>query len=421
MQVHDEAKIDMSIFWLKDRYNDVVEHACALGTKVGVRVDAARFYQTVKSDLDVGSICRDPVEVAYLNMQKQAETAPCCHWAEAKLPMDVYRDPEGFNRFWQQETLRKLRAKRDFASCKACGLTRAFDELMFHFTPFLKGKLIDSGNIAETELRNSYPDQELVRTCERIGLDLPSLRRTFLGLGLAPERLEKLKTDGLAALAEFDQVCWRAYRDSNPALSPPEQDLADCFWGIGWGRSEHQPNERVSGRWLWPGRKGSIFLRVPLTGTHKILLFAPHQRLNRAAFELRISGQPLALEFSSSGNHGSLISAEIPSNLPKADRGCLWIQCEIVGDPQSGAAPVLLSKFRIEKVPARERLQRHFNRTVGSVSGPIRLAASSCADARSSFERLFEARRTYWGEVFALLRSDPHEFFRRAKRRLRRD
>jgi MoaA/NifB/PqqE/SkfB family radical SAM enzyme len=169
MHVHGDDKIDMSVYWMKDKYNDAVDDAMMVGASLGVQVQAARFYANPKSHADIATICREPLETAYLNMEKQGETAPCCHWAEDKIPMDVYGDKDAFERFWNNDIYRRLRAKRDFQSCKACGLTRSFDEVMFHFTPLLKSRLIASGRVAEAESRNVYPESELVRVCRSYG------------------------------------------------------------------------------------------------------------------------------------------------------------------------------------------------------------------------------------------------------------
>src|SRR5262249_49364907 len=145
MQVHDDSKIDLSIYWIKDKYNDVLDEAAALGAGLGIRVEGAYFYTNPRIEtVDLDSLCREPLEAAYLTMEKLGGAAPCCHWIEELMPADIYSDHNAFERFWNNDIYRQLRAKRDFKSCKACGLARPFDDIGFHFTPLLKKNLVAS-------------------------------------------------------------------------------------------------------------------------------------------------------------------------------------------------------------------------------------------------------------------------------------
>jgi MoaA/NifB/PqqE/SkfB family radical SAM enzyme len=146
MLVHDDSKIDMSIYWIKDQYNDVLDNAAALGVNLGVRLEGARFYTSPKlENVDLDSLCREPVDAAYLNNQKAqlgGGIAPCCNWTEEAFTTDVYADQGAFERLWNSDTYRQLRRKRDFKSCKSCGLARSFDEKAY---PSASGDAIRSG------------------------------------------------------------------------------------------------------------------------------------------------------------------------------------------------------------------------------------------------------------------------------------
>jgi MoaA/NifB/PqqE/SkfB family radical SAM enzyme len=360
MQAHDEAKAAMSIFWLQDKYNDVMDEAALIGAKLGVRVEAARFYSTVKNDIDISTLCRDPLEIAYLNMEKQGKASPCCHWAEEKLPMDVYRDANGFERFWNQDVYRRLRIKRDFKSCKACGLARAFDEVMFHFTPLLKSKLIASGTITEAETQNVYLDHELVRACHSIGVNLPSLRRTLNRLGVPIEQLRKIQHEGIAALSSIDHACWAAFLESDPAAGPVDVELAGCFAGIGWGAPEYDPEGGIAWRWLANGRNASVFVRVEPGFPYEITFSAFHLPASAAASTLRVTACECPLKTSILWTHPGKadVTAILPAALSRAHAGRLWLT---IGDSNGGSSAekraIAFPRLQLKKISS-DPLQR---------------------------------------------------------------
>jgi MoaA/NifB/PqqE/SkfB family radical SAM enzyme len=109
--------VDWSLYGFRDDYNEAVEKACDLGARIGVRVDAPRFYTSIKPViLDLEKACREPIDTAYIN--RANFSAPCCQWTEAPLPQDVYSDDEAFDRYWNQDIFRSLRQKRDSQSCR---------------------------------------------------------------------------------------------------------------------------------------------------------------------------------------------------------------------------------------------------------------------------------------------------------------
>jgi MoaA/NifB/PqqE/SkfB family radical SAM enzyme len=416
MQAHDEAKAAMSIYWMQDKYNDVLDEAAVVGSKLGIRVEAARFYSTVKGDIDIATLCRDPLEVAYLNMEKQGETAPCCHWAEDAIPMDVYRDPDGFERFWNQDVYRRLRMKRDFKSCKACGLGRAFDEVMFHFTPLLKSKLIASGKISDAETHNVYPDHDLVRACRSSGLNLPSLRRTVNRLGAHTERLRAIQSEGAAALPALDRTCWAAFLATDAPATPPELELAGCFAGIGWGDPEYDPDRKMAARWLAGGRLGSVFVRVEPGYAYDISFKAHHVPSVEAANALRLSAceRPLETQVSYSDPGKAVVSATLAAALSRAHAGRLWLAIGCPDVPNGSAAPTLaFSRLEIRRLSNYEFLLRRFDRERKRIRAWKQSAIAGLRSLRIPL--LPQVRR-----IFNILRSDPAGFLPRIWRRIAR-
>jgi MoaA/NifB/PqqE/SkfB family radical SAM enzyme len=328
MQVHDEPNIELSVYWFKDKYNDLIDEVAAWAAQRGVRVEAARFYATVKTDLAIDMLCHEPSTSAYLNMGTQWKGAPCCQWTERFIPMDVYSDLGAFERFWNSDLYRRLRANRDFASCKACGLTRTFDEVMFHFTPLLKSKLIASKRIEEAEEQSLYPDHGLVAACRSLTLDLPSLRRAVKRFGVPVERLHSIEIFGLRALPALDRACWEAFlADDSPPEDMVDLRLGGCFTGIGWFHADNDPSTRVAARWMGGGRIASVFVRVVPGGCYNLRLMAHHadsmEKVN--GLSIKVCGQPLEIEKIVQDAGIVTLSCLLPSDITTSYGGRLWI------------------------------------------------------------------------------------------------
>jgi MoaA/NifB/PqqE/SkfB family radical SAM enzyme len=330
MQVHDDSKIDMSIYWIKDKYNDVLDEAAALGASLGVRLEAARFYTNPKlENVDLDSLCRDPVEAAYLNNGKSqlGGIAPCCHWIEDTFTTDIYSDYDAFERLWNSDIYRRLRRKRDFKSCKACGLARSFDEVSFHFTPLLKKNLVKSRRCAEAEAEGGSADSELIRICRGLSLDLRSLRRTVLGLDVPLERLDSIKRDGLTAISEIDRACWDAFLAMEVPAGEVNLVLGGCFLGIGWFEPDNDPEAQLSARWMGGGKHASVFVRLVPGHAYQLRVTAHHLRSAEIAswLQLTVCDQPLQVERSLLADGTTVLTAEVSAELASRHGGRLWI------------------------------------------------------------------------------------------------
>ena len=137
--VHPDT-VDRSLFWIKDQYNDLMEEACSVGAQLGVQVNAGQFFTSVKQILDLDKVCRDPLDVAYVS--RSSVGAPCCQWSEQGIEVDTYSD-DGFERYWNNEILAKLRQKRDREELPRLRDGASVDETSFHFSPYLKKTLVD--------------------------------------------------------------------------------------------------------------------------------------------------------------------------------------------------------------------------------------------------------------------------------------
>jgi MoaA/NifB/PqqE/SkfB family radical SAM enzyme len=390
MQVHDDSKIDMSVYWIKDKYNDVLDDASALAASLGVQLEAARFYTNPKPEnIDLDSLCREPVETAYLNSAKPVlgGIAPCCHWIEESFTDDIYSDPAAFERLWNNDVYRRLRRKRDFKSCKACGIARPFDEVGFHFTPLLKKNLIASRRCAEAGAESSsYPDSELVRVCRSLSLDLRSLRRTVLGLGVSAERLDSIRSDGLDALPEIDRACWEAFLTTD--LPPNDVDVAlgGCFPGIGWFEPDNDSIARVSARWMGGGRSASVFLRLAPEHGYRIRTTAHHVRSAEMAerLHLTIAGFPRKVERDVQENGTSTLTILLPAELVRIYGGRIWLSIGYDGNSEGWVSFSRVEAIRLDALAMiRSRLQGDSMNAVGADLPQRRYGAGDVEKGRS--------------------------------------
>ncbi len=364
---HPET-IDWSLYWIKDQYNDLIEEACEVGTRLGVQVHSVRFFTGVKPVFDLDKVCRDPIDIAYISRSSHA--SPCCHWTEAQIPVDYYNDEQGFEKYWNSDLLQRLRHKRDFASCRVCGMSRIFDETSFHFSPKLKQILIKEGRIAEINSENDFPDAALVRACADHKLDLPSIRRTLLAVGLPVEMAGAIETQGLAALPALDQACWDAFQKADLPLTGANLALAGPLLGIGWGTPIHEHQNRVSARWIGAVQQASVFVRVK-PGAMCTLSFTIHH-IHPAELQSRVGitvcGRALEMQTSRDIAGRSVLSVEVPEDLTEACNGRLWVRvgCLAGGKPLAGhlslmrlklADPTEAHALRLEELVAERDAQ----------------------------------------------------------------
>lgn len=374
--VHEHT-VDYSLYWVKDHFNDAIDEASAVGAELGVRVDTARFYTSVKPILDLDKVCRDPIDISYVNRTRGG--APCCHWTEPTLPIDD--DEDGFDRYWNSDVLTRLRRKRDFVSCQVCGMSRVFDETSFHFSPNMKQGLLRDGRLTDIDAENDYPDAELVRTCVRNGIDLPTVRRTLFRVGLSTDLAGRIEQDGIAALTAIDHACWEAFQAADPAPAESvELALAGPFLGIGWGVAGYDPNDRKSWRSLSHAGVASAFVRaVPGVDYEARLIFheCPPSALN--SLEISAYGHPLETRVSVDSEGRVLLAADIAAATLARSEGRLWLTVGYARDKrgQSPEKPVAFSRLEVTRLEGgilKIRARRRMETTVGQLRAQKRLA-----------------------------------------------
>jgi MoaA/NifB/PqqE/SkfB family radical SAM enzyme len=344
ISVHPET-VDRSLYWIKDQYNEAIEEACEVGARLGVTVGAVRFYTSVKPILDLNKVCRDPIDVAYISRSDQM--APCCQWSEPGIDVDMYSD-DGFDRYWNGEVLRKLRRNRDSRSCQVCGMSRVFDESSFHFSPYLKKTLVDSGKL--TLIENDYPDAKLVKKCSENLIDLPSIRRTLLRLDLPVSLSNAIEAEGISALNGIERECWAAFKDAD---IEPDQGISfgGPFLGIGWNSPLYDPEHRSSGRSVSRARSASIFVRTE-PGALTKLNFVLHERCPMdvaLAARLTICEHPVECIVQTE-NDGQSISALVDEEITELHDGRLLVKIEC-------SEQILFRSFHATRAEASDRAE----------------------------------------------------------------
>jgi wyosine [tRNA(Phe)-imidazoG37] synthetase (radical SAM superfamily) len=337
--------VEWSLYGVRDPYNEAVDKACELGARLGIRVDAPRFYTSIKTAVvDLDKACREPIDVAYIG--RSNFSAPCCQWTEGEIPQDVYSDDEGFDRYWNLDVFRRLRQRRDSKSCRVCNLTRVFDETSFHFSPKLKQRLIASRELSESHSENDYPEEQLVRTCVESRLDLPSIRHTLLRLNIPVEMAEQIEALGLAALPALEQACWEAFKRLDVPAEANDIYLAGPFLGVGWGPPIHDPVNKVSARWIGGAQAASIFVRLePERDCMMFLTIAYPTELERR-LRVQVCGRPIETWFSRDDAGRTVVGAFVPDDLTRAHDGRLWVRLACL-DADGGPAAGMLSLTRV--------------------------------------------------------------------------
>jgi MoaA/NifB/PqqE/SkfB family radical SAM enzyme len=337
--------VDWSLYGVRDLYNEAADKACELGARLGIRVDAARFYTSIKPViLDLDLACREPIDVAYIS--RSSGGGPCCQWTEAQIPTDVYSDDEGFDRYWNHEVLQALRRKRDSKSCRVCNLTRVFDETSFHFSPFLKQKLIASGQLSDLHSKSDYPEERLVRACVETRLDLPSIRHTLLRLNVPVEMADQVETLGRGALPALEQACWEAFKTIDELAEANDIYFAGPFLGIGWGPPILDPLKKMSARWIGGAQAASIFVRVEPGLGCMMCLTIPYPSELETRLRIQVCGRPIETCLSRDDAGRTVVGGFVPGDLTRAHDGRLWVRLACL-DADGGPAAGVLSMARL--------------------------------------------------------------------------
>lgn len=230
--------VDRSLFWCPERYNEAAYSAMALGAELGVRVSARTFFTETQrySNRD----CAWVFEEVHVHLDGQVIV--CCP-GNITLPVNVYKDPGGFEGVWFGDTYQRLRKKRFMEPCQTCREFQTLDEFESHFSFTMSGRYELPANfderVAETR-RRTAPVAEFYRHFRDSGLDYLFYHR--------------LKPVHGTSMADLEAQLVAEFRKTE---SPPQDRvslrLALPFPGFGWGIAESNP---LGQEWRWTSRGG---------------------------------------------------------------------------------------------------------------------------------------------------------------------
>jgi MoaA/NifB/PqqE/SkfB family radical SAM enzyme/glycosyltransferase involved in cell wall biosynthesis len=118
--------IDKSLWFLKEKTNEIIDRAIDLGRKLNVNVFAAKF-SNAQSEQIINE-CDYPFYFAYIS--ENGDALPCCLFPlETMGNIDM---PNGFESLWNNKKYRRLRKERYFEACKTCQFIYGNNKLENH-------------------------------------------------------------------------------------------------------------------------------------------------------------------------------------------------------------------------------------------------------------------------------------------------
>ena len=211
----------------------------------------------------------------------------------------------------------------------------------------LKRELINAGRLSDVNSDNDYPDAGLVRACVENKLDLPSIRRTLLGLNVPLEMAAPIETQGLAVLPALEQACWKAFQDADVPVSPNDIAPAGPFLGIGWGVPVHEPQNKISARWIGGAQVASMFVRATPGTTKAIRVKIYHAYPADLQLRLEINGRGVRARSASADDGRKVLLAIVPDELMQQHDGRLWVRIGFT-DAAGNASTGHVSLMRFE-------------------------------------------------------------------------
>jgi MoaA/NifB/PqqE/SkfB family radical SAM enzyme len=156
--VTQESRIDYSLLFHKEAFNQAVHDARILGRRIGVRVDANAFGSQAEQAYDKELNCTSPVDKAIVS--PQGGVAPCCHAGDAPPLGQAFAN--GFDAVWFGQTYRMLREERYLDGCQTCNQYRRLDDPDVHFHPNVKTSKRYEAIVARAGTRQENPLKLLV-------------------------------------------------------------------------------------------------------------------------------------------------------------------------------------------------------------------------------------------------------------------
>jgi MoaA/NifB/PqqE/SkfB family radical SAM enzyme len=131
--VTQDSRIDYSIYFHQQAYNEAFARARQLGRSLGIHVDGTMFGMHAPQDFDKELHCTSPFDEAII--YGDGSVVPCCH-AEYDAVGNAFKG--GFDAVWFGHGYRKLREERHMDGCQTCNQYRVLDDVDLHFHPHVK-------------------------------------------------------------------------------------------------------------------------------------------------------------------------------------------------------------------------------------------------------------------------------------------
>jgi MoaA/NifB/PqqE/SkfB family radical SAM enzyme len=247
-KVHREKNISDSIYWAKDEYNDAFDEAAEVGRQLGITVGGRKFFTEQQREFVPERDCTWPHDSSIVTVK--GNIVPCCYWSGDDRPGNAFTSNESFDEIWFGSFYEGLRKKRNAKPCHTCNILHTFDNVLTHFSPFLKSNESFKEQFARLREVSANDIAALTNKFDQAGLDM-SLHRWVL----------RSTTGDVERLLDLDILTPRPFAAVNAEISAwfatqtwantEVVDLAGRFIGTGWGTVERNVHGQA---WRWAGR-----------------------------------------------------------------------------------------------------------------------------------------------------------------------
>ena len=218
-KVHREHNIPLSVYWSKEEYNDAFDEAFYIGRTLGVNVGGRKFFTERPREFDAERDCTWPVDTSIITVKGTA--VPCCYWSGG---YDIGNAFTGdFNDIWFGEFYKALRAKRDAKPCHTCNILTTFDDVILHFSPYLKSTATFAESLERYKEMSIEARGALATRFDEFGIDMSLHKWALRQIGRNVEESE-------TPIEDAEALIWQHFQGKeSPANREIMIDLAGRF------------------------------------------------------------------------------------------------------------------------------------------------------------------------------------------------
>lgn len=364
-KVHRERNIKSSIYWAKDEYNDAFDEATHIGRTLGVGVGGRKFFTEEPKVFVAERDCTWPIDTSIVTVK--GTVVPCCYWSGDDHTGNAFS--EKFDDVWFGEFYENLRKKRDATPCSTCNILHTFDDVILHFSPFLKSTPAFAESMERYQELSNEERQAIRSRFDEKGLDMSFHKWVLRQIGRSFETSETPVLDAeRAILAHFSET------ETEPQ-SAATIDLSSRFIGTGWGRSEQNQHQQ-SWRWIGGGGASSVFLHLAEGARYRVQI-AVHNVNYTAALEsvrIKINGQEIPSSNLHYENDSYHVAFEFGPDEMQGAGGKTWISIVAAADARIAFSRMVVTEKASVSLASRvmdpyqmptlwEKLRRPFQRS----------------------------------------------------------